>query len=151
MRKIVTFMIISLFVISSVVAAKPRDEKLDAQANEIVKELKLNSNMQNDIYNILLHVKKRTEDIPLGSPKYKQLIEYVNQERLDMMNVLLQSPKKFKEYRTKYDPIADQEMKKMIEKSQNYIRNNGEEKEDAPDSDILNSGSEENSGSNETE
>jgi hypothetical protein len=125
MKKVLS---IILIFVSLGVFAQPKDKDKDValqkQAAIIKKKLSLNDKSEHLVYNVLYHIKTRIADIPLGHGNYKNLIFYIDEERVSMMKSLL-STQQFKQYEATFGPEEKQKIANILAKNDEHVKNNG--------------------------
>ncbi|MDR1594396.1 MAG: hypothetical protein LBS43_07945 [Prevotellaceae bacterium] len=97
-------------------AKNPVEEKTNAVATR----LKLDENKKKSVYNIFSQTEKRISDLALGTPDYTKLINYINQERTDMLKTAL-SPDEFTAYKKIYATSDNNEITGYIKKNNAYL------------------------------
>ena len=95
-------------------------QQLQVTAKQIVDNLKLNSSNEKLVYNALYHVKTRIEDLALGTPNYDKLLGYIDEERTEMMKVIMPTGI-YKEYIRIYNPIEETKIQKLKEINNEYV------------------------------
>jgi hypothetical protein len=100
----------------TVQAKDPVEEKTKVVATR----LNLDESKKKSVYNIFSQTEKRIADLALGTPDYTKLINYINQERLDMLKTVL-SPEEFTSYRKFYTVSDNNEITGYIKKNNAYL------------------------------
>ncbi|MDR1054289.1 MAG: hypothetical protein LBL90_00285 [Prevotellaceae bacterium] len=95
--------------------------KVETRAAQIAKRLKLDEAAATSVYNVVKHIDSRIQDLALGTPDYEKLINYIAEEREQMMKAAL--PKdKFKEYKKLYSEREKNEIKSLITKNESFVK-----------------------------
>lgn len=128
MKRFIAAMTLLCLACYVVAQTTPKQKELADQAGVIAKQLSLDKKTEHLTYNVLKHISERIEDLPLGHPNYKKLLLHINQERLDMMKVIL-SADKFKQYDKSFSPAEETKLKELNVKNDAYVKSNGTIKE----------------------
>lgn len=136
MRKLI--LLTMLFCLATYVfgQSNPQEKELKDQAELISKQLNLDKQTGHLTYNVLLHIDRRIADLPLGHPNYKKLLLYINQERLDMMQVIL-TEDKYKKYTRIFSPRVAASLRKLLAKNDAYVKSKGTLKKSNTTSDFI--------------
>ncbi|MDR0725957.1 MAG: hypothetical protein LBF59_08135 [Prevotellaceae bacterium] len=94
----------------------PVEEKTSA----VVARLKLDENKKKSVYNIFSQTEKRIADLALGTPDYTKLINYINQERMDMLKTTLSS-EEYISYQKFYTTNDNNEINSYIKKNNAFL------------------------------
>lgn len=124
MRK--TFFIILTFLLSTTYLVAQDNNvssqiQLKNEASQIAQKLNLDKSTEKLIYNVLRHIKNRLEDLPFGTSNYDKLADYINEERTEMMKVIMPT-KKYDEYEKIYDAGEKAKIEKLKAINNQYIK-----------------------------
>lgn len=119
------FVVITFFCLLGVnaIAAQGKGEvktHLHDEAKQIVEQLNLEDTKVQLVYNVLHHVNTRMEDLALGTPNYDRLLGYIDEERSEMMKVIL-PVKKYEEYNKLYSSVEADKIKKLKSINDDYV------------------------------
>jgi histone H1/5 len=93
---------------------------VEEKTNAVVTRLNLDENKKKAVYNVFSQTEKRIADLALGTPDYTKLINYINQERSDMLKIAL-SPEEFTLYQKFYATSDDNEINSYIKKNNAFL------------------------------
>jgi hypothetical protein len=93
---------------------------VEEKTNAVATRLNLNEEKKKSVYNIFSQTDKRITDLALGTPDYTKLINYINQERQDMLKTIL-SQNEFDSYRKFYATSDNNEINSYIKKNNAYL------------------------------
>jgi hypothetical protein len=97
-------------------AKNPVEEK----TNLVATRLNLDEEKKKTVFNIFSQTDKRITDLELGTPDYAKLINYINQERKDMLKVAL-SAEEFANYQKYFYAKDDSEITKYITQNNTFM------------------------------
>jgi membrane protein involved in colicin uptake len=95
-------------------------DPVEEKTNAVVTRLKLGEDKKKSVYNIFSQTEKRIADLALGTPDYTKLINYINQERLDMLKTAL-SPEEYTSYQKFYATSDNNEINSYIKKNNAFL------------------------------
>jgi hypothetical protein len=95
-------------------------DPVEEKTNIVVTRLKLDENKKKSVYNIFSQTEKRIADLALGTPDYTKLINYINQERMDMLKTALSS-EEYTSYRKFYATSDNNEINSFIKKNNAFL------------------------------
>ncbi|MDR1886400.1 MAG: hypothetical protein LBQ70_00655 [Prevotellaceae bacterium] len=95
-------------------------DPVETQTNAVAARLNLNEEKKKAVYNIFSQTEKRITDLAQGTPDYTKLINYINQERSDMLKAAL-SPDEFALYQKVYMTKDNNEINAYIKKNNAYL------------------------------
>ncbi|MDR1582447.1 MAG: hypothetical protein LBS55_04175 [Prevotellaceae bacterium] len=95
-------------------------DPVEEKTNVIATRLNLDEEKKKAVYNILSQTEKRIEDLALGTPDYTKLINYINQERLDMLKSTL-SGDEFVSYQKNFTTKDNSEINAYIKTNNTYL------------------------------
>jgi hypothetical protein len=95
-------------------------DPVEEKTNAVVTRLKLDENKKKAVYNIFSQTEKRITDLALGTPDYTKLINYINQERSDMLKTAL-SQDEYTSYQKFYATSDSNEITGYIKKNNAYM------------------------------
>lgn len=111
-----------LFTFTTVInAQQPSDNKIQAKSSQISKKLKLDDDTSILVYNVVKHISNRIEDLEIGTANYAKLINYIAEEREQMMKSAL-SKEKYKEYQKLYADKDNNEITRLINKNESFLK-----------------------------
>jgi hypothetical protein len=93
---------------------------VEEKTNAVVTRLKLGEDKKKSLYNIFLQTEKRIADLELGTPDYAKLINYISQERSDMLKTAL-TPDEYNSYQKFYATSDNNEITAYIKKNNTYL------------------------------
>ena len=124
MKKIFVIFCFAVFSSGSTVG-RELNKECEKKANEIAESVGgLDARSTRLVYNVVDHIDKRMNDVPLGVMNYKKLMSYIDQERVDMMKVILTS-EQFKRYTRQFDSTEKDIITMFCKKNDDYIRQYG--------------------------
>jgi hypothetical protein len=95
-------------------------DPVEEKTNAVVTRLKLDENKKKSVYNIFSQTEKRIADLALGTPDYTKLINYINQERADMLKAAL-TLDEYNSYQKFYATSDNNEITAYIKKNNTYL------------------------------
>jgi hypothetical protein len=95
-------------------------DPVEEKTNTVATRLNLDEDKKKAVYNAFLQTEKRITDLALGTADYTKLINYINQERLDMLKTAL-SPEEFASYQKFYAVSDDNEINSYIKKNNAFL------------------------------
>jgi hypothetical protein len=95
-------------------------DPVEEKTNVVVTRLKLDEDKKKSVYNIFSQTEKRIEDLALGTPDYTKLINYINQERSDMLKTILTS-EEYASYHRFYGINDNNEINSHIKKNNDFL------------------------------
>jgi hypothetical protein len=95
-------------------------DPVEEKTNAVVTRLNLDESKKKAVYNVFSQTEKRIADLALGTPDYTKLINYINQERSDMLKTAL-SPEEFTSYQKFYAASDDNEINSYIKKNNAFL------------------------------
>jgi hypothetical protein len=95
-------------------------DPVEEKTNAVATRLNLDESKKKAVYNIFSQTEKRITDLALGTPDYTKLINYINQERSDMLKVAL-SPDEFTAYKKFYGTSDNNEITGYIKKNNAFL------------------------------
>jgi hypothetical protein len=95
-------------------------DPVEEKTNAVVTRLKLSEDKKKSVYNIFSQTEKRIADLALGTPDYTKLINYINQERLDMLKTTLSS-EEYTLYQKFYATNDNNEINSYIKKNNAFL------------------------------
>ncbi|MDR0385629.1 MAG: hypothetical protein LBH60_06090 [Prevotellaceae bacterium] len=95
-------------------------DPVEEKAKAVATRLNLDENKKKSVYNIFSQTEKRIADLALGTPDYAKLINYINQERSDMLKTAL-SPDEFASYQKFYAASNNTEINAYIKKNNAFL------------------------------
>ena len=95
-------------------------DPVEEKTNAVATRLKLDDDKKKSVYNIFSQTEKRITDLALGTPDYTKLINYINQERLDMLKTSL-SPDEYASYQKAYATSDNNEINSYIKKNNTFL------------------------------
>ncbi|MDR1055404.1 MAG: hypothetical protein LBL90_06190 [Prevotellaceae bacterium] len=122
MKKILV--VIATICLTTALTAQDSDrsnQQLQTEANKIVETLQLEKAKGKLVYNVLYHFKTRLEDLSLGTPNYEKLLGYINEERTEMMKVIMPT-NKYNEYDKLYSPVENARIQKLKAINEDYVQ-----------------------------
>ena len=129
--KRIFFLIVSLgFAAVSLTAQGSNnvDQNLQTEANQIVNQLSLDKSKEKLVYNVLYHVKTRLEDLALGTPNYDKLLSYIDEERSEMMKVIMPTTT-YSTYKKMYDSPENEKLEKLKKLNTEYVNTGNQDKQ----------------------
>ncbi|MDR1170212.1 MAG: hypothetical protein LBK97_05185 [Prevotellaceae bacterium] len=90
------------------------------KTNAVATRLKLDDSKKKSVYNVFSQTDKRIADLAIGTPDYAKLINYINQERSDMLKTIL-SPDEFASYQKFYTASNNNEINAYIKKNNAFL------------------------------
>jgi uncharacterized membrane protein YqiK len=90
------------------------------KTNAVTTRLNLDENKKKAVYNVFLQTEKRIADLTFGTPDYTKLINYINQERSDMLKTAL-SPEEYASYQKFYGTSDNNEVNSYIKKNNAFL------------------------------
>ena len=128
MKKVLSI-IAALWLMTTAIAQHKNEEVrqlLQSEASQIVQTLNLEASKEKLVFNVLYHVQTRIEDLAFGTPNYDRLLGYINEERTEMMKVIMPSDK-YKEYNKLYSPVENGKIQKLKDINNEFISSGSEE------------------------
>jgi hypothetical protein len=130
MRNIVLILSFLLFLGIKSQAQTPGKDPVEEKTNAVATRLNLDDEKKRTVYNIFSQTEKRIADLALGTPDYVKLINYINQERSDMLKVAL-SPEEFALYQKSFATKDSNEINTYIKSNNTYLTKQAAEEEKA--------------------
>jgi hypothetical protein len=106
--------------IQSQAQAPAGKDPVEEKTNTVATRLNLDEDKKKSVYNIFSQTDKRITDLALGTSDYTKLINYINQERQDMLKAAL-SPEEFASYQKFYGTSDNNEINSYIKKNNAYL------------------------------
>jgi hypothetical protein len=95
-------------------------DPVEEKTNAVATRLNLDENKKKAVYNAFMQTEKRIADLALGTPDYTKLINYINQERSDMLKTAL-SPEEYAAYQKSYAISDNNEINSYIKKNNAFL------------------------------
>jgi hypothetical protein len=95
-------------------------DPVEEKTNAVITRLKLDESKRKSVYNIFSQTAKRIADLELGTPDYAKLINYINQERSDMLKTAL-TPDEYDSYQKFYATSDNNEITAYIKKNNAFL------------------------------
>jgi hypothetical protein len=95
-------------------------DPVEEKTNTVVTRLSLDENKSKAVYNVFSQTEKRIADLALGTPDYTKHINYINEERLNMLQSAL-SPEEFDLYKKFYGASDNNEINSYIKKNNAFL------------------------------
>jgi septal ring factor EnvC (AmiA/AmiB activator) len=95
-------------------------DPVEEKTNAVATRLNLDEEKKKAVYNIFSQTDKRITDLAPGTPDYTKLINYINQERADMLKAAL-SPEEYESYRKFYATGDNNEINAYIKKNNAFL------------------------------
>ena len=121
MKKMIVAMLLLLVCATTVMAQQQPVDKVKQKASQISKRLKLDTNASTSIYNAIKHIDTRIKDLAFGTPDYAKLLNYIDEERHQMMKAALPTDK-YKEYKKLYAEREKNELKSLVTKNESFVK-----------------------------
>jgi hypothetical protein len=93
---------------------------VEEKTNAVATRLNLDGEKKTAIHNIFTQTEKRIADLAQGTPDYTKLINYINQERADMLKVAL-SPEEYSNYQKFFALKDNAEINTYIKNNNTYL------------------------------
>jgi hypothetical protein len=105
-------------------------DPVEEKTNAVATHLKLDEEKKRAIHNIFSQTNKRIADLALGTPDYTKLINYINQERSDMLKSAL-SADEFTSYQKSFAAKDNNEINTYIKANNTHLTKKAAEEEKA--------------------
>jgi hypothetical protein len=105
-------------------------DPVEEKTNTVATLLKLDGEKRKAVYNIFSQTDKRIVDLAQGTPDYTKLINYINQERSDMLKSAL-SADEFAVYQKSFAVKDNNEINSYIKANNTYLTKKAAEEEKA--------------------
>jgi hypothetical protein len=106
------------------------DDLVEKKTNTVATRLKLDDGKKKAVYNVFSQTEKRIADLAYGTPDYTKLINYINQERSDMLKVAL-SQEEYSLYQKFFNTSDNNEINKHIKANYAYLKKKAAEEDKA--------------------